>query len=296
MENQDEEVKDTEESTETNDKKDKKKKKKSKKKSPEKLLAKRMEEEILPLFLKSLDDPRWKFEKESKGVEIYRLIEEGEPIHKVKGKTTIPNCTVAQMLETLRTFPLCFEVSDPMFLEGSIPVNLAENSKVYNATFKMPGRPLVSDRNFVWVTLEKLLDSNSGVSLGYTLDYNDVYTPPVVSSNVVRGELKETGYYFKAVEGQENTVEMIYSVQVDVKGWLPVWVINMAAGDQAMNLYRIRKHFQALAEMKEENGETGNDSKKKKKKKKKNKKKKNQDENQNENQTEEQKTEENNEG
>jgi len=276
----------------SNEKKEKKKKKKSKEKSRENQLIEKMET-ILPSFIKQIDDPRWKFERETKGVEISRLIEEGDPIHKVKGRSIVRNCNVQQMLDALRKFPECYEISDPMYMSGSIPVSLGENSKIYDCTFRMPGRPLVSDRNFVWVTLERLVDANSGISLAATLECNDIYPYPQLGLNVVRGELKESGYYFKKVEGEENAVELIYVVQVDVKGWLPIWVINMAAGDQAMNVCRIREYFGGLVhkgetsenqEKEEESNQEGENQsgKKKKKKKKKNKKKNQQNENQEE--------------
>merc|ERR1719271_2123448 len=40
----------------------------------------------------------------------------------------------------------------------------------------------------------------------------------------------------------DGACEVNYIVQVDPKGWIPTWVVNMVAADQADNVTRVREH------------------------------------------------------
>jgi len=252
---------DQNEATEKSEKKKKKKKKKKKGTKKEKTAEELLEEDLLQHvdgFIETVRSDKWKLEKKKQGVIISRQIDPSSPIHKIKGETVVEPCTVNEMADFLREFEAYMPVADHMYDRGSVLKLIGKDVQVLHATFRLPGRPLLSDRDFVWVGLDKLIDNNGklGVSFGYTKDVSDLGIEVAEQSGVVRATILESGYLYTAVEGNDKAVNLSYIVQADAKGWIPTWAANLVAADQALNVARIRKHFEKKAGRKtDEDGE-----------------------------------------
>jgi len=86
----------------------------------------------------------------------------------------------------------------------------------------------------------------------------------------VRGEVQSSGYI--CIPNADNkTCKLTYLVQVDPKGWLPVWLVNLVAADQAMNVLRLKILFESenkTSKSKKKNTKRRQKQKEKKKKEK----------------------------
>jgi hypothetical protein len=60
------------------------------------------------------------------------------------------------------------------------------------------------------------------------------------SHSFVRGAICTTGYIYTEIEGKPNDVMITYVVQVDPKGAIPKWVVNLVASEQGENAGRVR--------------------------------------------------------
>jgi len=239
-------------------KKSKKKKKSSNKPkpSPEKEKLVKDFNESVDKFVALVDAPEWVFEKEKKGVKIYRLKSEDSSVHKVKG-VGIVQCSMEEMKVFIEPFPESMKVADDMFEHGEI-LGSVEDMRVLYATFLMPGHPVISNRDFVWLNTDRAFEKY-GISFGISSDTTSIGVEKPSQPGYVRGSLLESGYYWRPVEGKDDQVELIYMVQADLAGWLPTWVVNLAAGDQAFNVCRIIQHFNKqkglVSEEKKDDGE-----------------------------------------
>lgn len=69
-------------------------------------------------------------------------------------------------------------------------------------------------------------------------------------SSFVRGTIAASGYWIR--DNGDDTTGLTYLVQVstlahsqvDPKGWLPSWVVNLTAKDQALNVLRIKEFLE----------------------------------------------------
>jgi len=92
-------------------------------------------------------------------------------------------------------------------------------------------------RDFCLENLVVMLDEGTVLSLAQSVERLDVPEKPPF----VRGTVLASGYLAKSI-GQ-NRCELTYVVQVDPKGWLPKWVVNLVAVDQTDNVTRIADYF-----------------------------------------------------
>jgi len=44
--------------------------------------------------------------------------------------------------------------------------------------------------------------------------------------------------------GREMWSEAVFFAQVDLKGWLPIWLVNMMAGEVGGSIYNLRSYFE----------------------------------------------------
>lgn len=116
----------------------------------------------------------------------------------------------------------------------------------------------------------------NGTAISWGVSVTDDRFPP--DPNCVRGEITASGYIIRDVgdfrlvsfvssalstiatssctiiptadillthhsPNSENLCEVTYIVTADPKGYVPSWIINLVASDQAMNVARIRRYF-----------------------------------------------------
>jgi len=239
---------------------------------------------------KDMASDQWKFYSEKKGVKIYRMFVEGSNIQRVLGVGEVQG-TIEDFYEFNHDFDHAMRVSDTMVKETKVLKVVTDRVKAVYASFKMPGRPLIQDRDFTWVNVDFIRGKDTAMSYAANLqkDYASLGIECPELPGYVRGDIQASGYIARKLT--DTTLEVKYLVQADPKGWLPVWAVNLAAADQALNVARIADYFaekfgspkraddpetnEVQVEDKAASEEAGAPSASSKKKKKKSKKKKN---------------------
>jgi len=63
-----------------------------------------------------------------------------------------------------------------------------------------------------------------------------------LDNDYVRAEVLESGYVLKPIKGEDgkDSTFVTYILQLDPKGWIPLWAVNATAGEQAKVLANMR--------------------------------------------------------
>jgi len=202
--------------------------------------------------MKTAADPNWKSLKKKADHEIFWMRSDEYPFVFVKGEGVV-DATMQEVYDFLQDFNQASSI-DPMFKEGKIASILGGTHVLVYAAFYMP--PMISSRDFVFHGYDAILENGVGVSVGRSVEHGSLPE----RHGYVRASINTSGYIYKAVEGDPSKTHVQYIVNVDPKGWLPVWIVNLAASDQGSNIKRVQEHFA------KRKGETKKEKKKKQQK------------------------------
>ena len=206
------------------------------------------------------DGDRWKYVKEKDGCKIYQCSEEGSPINLMKGITNGP-CDFERLKKNVKgetTTPLLremFAAVDPMNIDSRVlhRVRVPDDRDNTNGpsiiipwgSFRTP--PILWNRDFVWLQFaDSVEDPATGKEVflvsSTSIEREDAPNMEGTAQKYVRGAITSTGYVFRPAptESEPKNIEMTYVVRVDPAGWVPTWVINLVAADQALNAARAR--------------------------------------------------------
>jgi START domain len=176
-------------------------------------------------------------------------------IHLARGDIQGVKASAAEVVEFLQDFE-SLRIIDPMLITKGKDVSPGmihrfDKDHVFNCgRYKMPWG--VSNREFAWLDglhvapdarregspVARIVVSRTVELVGELADLN-----PAVQSGFVRGRIYCSGYIMFERADDPNLCDIVYIVLVDVAGWLPAWVVNMSAPDQALNVTRLRAHF-----------------------------------------------------
>eukprot|EP01113_Clastostelium_recurvatum_P034188 TRINITY_DN4607_c0_g1_i2.p1 TRINITY_DN4607_c0_g1~~TRINITY_DN4607_c0_g1_i2.p1 ORF type:complete len:244 (-),score=62.79 TRINITY_DN4607_c0_g1_i2:121-852(-) len=196
-------------------------------------------EEQKRLIVESCESGEWKVSKTKGGVDASILYDPASPICKCMGKGQVM-ATPAELVEFFADFS-CMKITDAMFISGEEVEKVDHHTVIYHGRFQCP--PLITNRDFCWANSDCLIrDGDAGVSVGWSVEHPEC--PP--ESGFVRAQMMSSGYYFKRHDSDPSLSTLYYVVHVDPKGWIPTWVINLVAADQAFNVLRIKEHFEKL--------------------------------------------------
>jgi len=198
--------------------------------------------------------------KNKQGVDIYTMHPPGTKLVLIRGDVQDIPCTTTQMLEFFKNLEN-FYIYDIMLLKASAKIveKFDDQHEIEYSQFALPW-PL-SPRDFLWFQYFGM-ENDICVTVSRSVTHPDCPSIP----KFVRGEILQTGYIARPMGDKKCSLS--YVVQVDPKGWIPTWAVNMSAADQAMNVARVKEYWVS------KQGADTSEKKKKKKKKKKNKKKK----------------------
>eukprot|EP01116_Phalansterium_solitarium_P004215 TRINITY_DN15146_c0_g1_i1.p1 TRINITY_DN15146_c0_g1~~TRINITY_DN15146_c0_g1_i1.p1 ORF type:complete len:307 (-),score=36.04 TRINITY_DN15146_c0_g1_i1:251-1171(-) len=219
--------------------------KKTKRKIRDKLLAEA--ETRLQALIELEASDQWTFKSKTKGVEIYTMNPgKGQSLDFVKG-IGYANCTLEEFHVFLNSGINLLKQVDKMFSHGHDLGEVVPGKIVLaHAQFKAPGRPLISDRDFCYLSYDKP-EAHCGISFDADFYADEIdklglkRMPPV--PGVVRGSTLACAYFYRPVPGRTDQLKLTYVCLVDVKGWIPSWVANLTAGQQALNVHSIAKYF-----------------------------------------------------
>lgn len=114
---------------------------------------------------------------------------------------------------------------------------------VYSAVWGLP-TPFLWNREMVWKEAVERRADGVGVVCAISVEHPDKPLPEARGERLMRGQIVLAGYVFEPVEGSDDgDVDVSYIVQVDPRGSLPLWLVNMLVTDQAGNVQAIAKQF-----------------------------------------------------
>jgi len=199
---------------------------------------------------KKKNNLKWEDIGTKKGVQLSRYKDPASPILMMKGETEI-NCAFEDLIDFLCNFATYEEntkAADPMLIKAdylekwgpdapSLDPTVERCCVLFNS-YKMPIG--VTNRDFVFYGRDISVDDGAGY---YSIAASVEHKEGKEKKGFIRGAIESSGYYIEN-RGKGKTA-LTYLVQVDAKGWLPAWVINLTAKDQAMNVLRIKEQMEA---------------------------------------------------
>jgi len=188
----------------------------------------------------------WKETGEKNGVKMYWAQTAGTANYLFKGVSVIP-ASVKVVEEAMRDIQN-MRLIDPMCKLARTIKHFDKDHHVYYAQFKLP--PFISDRDFVWYSIDYVLPDGTFVTTGKSMLTKDCPE----DSGHVRGEIRASGYIVEPIADKPDACTLYYIVQTDPKGWLPAWVVNWVAASQAYNPGVIKEkapHFIELSKKSE---------------------------------------------
>jgi hypothetical protein len=131
------------------------------------------------------------------------------------------------------------KINDPMFNKSEIVEKYGQNTFLVWQLMNRMGP--ISPRDFLYVIHGNILEDGTHVLTCYSIE--DPIKPP--QKGVVRGVIHRSGYILKPLpDGQTETT---FIAQVDMKGFIPKFAINLAAsmvGFSVGRLWKTMDYFQ----------------------------------------------------
>jgi len=217
------------------------------------------------------EDLGLKLLQESSGVTIHSLQNEGG-VNLVRAQTRVPIAADLFMYAALapdnESFQRIFTMLDPMFRDGHVIHRIPKDWTRYGGkdeTAENVNLPLYSVkwaayalpfplwwRDFVFCELTCWTPEGYGVSLAMSLPRITEKVPSLEDSHkLVRGSIGMSGYVWRNVPGSDPhkptgeghmMTEITYLLQVEPKGVLPPWAVNLTGAQQGMNCLRVVRY------------------------------------------------------
>ena len=212
---------------------------------------------------------------ESDGIEVFlgnKLDGEGEEVQLVLSKVQIPIPSDLMMnaavTSTRGEFKRIFTMLDPMFGDGDVVHVIPKTYARYGGKSVRPEHlslPLYSvkwgawvlpfplyNRDFVFCEYTCWADNGYGVSMCMSIPKVSKTVPSLEESHhIVRGNMGMTGYFWKNTEGSDPkkpmgknsmSIDLSYLLQINVKGAIPKWAVNLVGPQQGLNVKRVKDY------------------------------------------------------
>ena len=178
---------------------------------------------------------------DSKGIKAYKKVDEKSNIFYIKAVATNIKCCANNLLEWLYN-PENTPETDPMFKSGEIAEKFDDDNMIYYAQYTVPWP--MSHRDFVYLYSKGWTKEKLGIMCAVSVIHDAYPEGEGKSKGHVRGEIVETGCIVKDLgKPEDKKSEFTYIVCVNPRGWIPNFIINSVAGDQALNVHRAEKYW-----------------------------------------------------
>ncbi|GMH61304.1 hypothetical protein TL16_g03226 [Triparma laevis f. inornata] len=190
------------------------------------------------------------------GVTLCKKVTEGNPVVMIRGQTIIPNYSVADALSSQKSINTSarlrngLHANDPMNIDSSVLHVLQKGESLTDdtplaqivwAVFQAPG-PIWA-RDFCWLQYVDTAKDSKGreamVCSCQSIDDFEQCHNLQSSHKFVRGNICTTGYIYTETD-IPGEIMITYVVQVDPKGSIPKFVVNLVAAGQGENAGRVR--------------------------------------------------------
>ncbi|MDH5572590.1 MAG: START domain-containing protein [Gammaproteobacteria bacterium] len=189
----------------------------------------------LYLNISNADKTVWEKIKDRNGISIYIINNDTSGIIKVRTSTII-NASISNIQNILENYQQR-TAWVPYLKHSRLLQSLSDNIKIEYAHFDAPWP--ASDRDFIY-RMSRLDTTNNSIS--YAMKSETLETIPDMDS-IIRATLIEGQYSLNKLEENRTKVDLVF--HADLKGWLPLWVINIV---QKALPYRMLLNLKALAE------------------------------------------------
>jgi len=212
---------------------------------------------------------------ESGGCEVYlgdKLDSENEKVQLILSKIKVPISAEFIMNACLtadrKSYVKLFSMIDQMFADGYVLGTIPSNFDKYGGAGARPDRlklPLYTlkwgcwkipfplyDRDFVFCECTTRMEDGTGASLCMTIPkFSNRIRNLEESHKIIRGHMGMSGFVFKDTAGTDPykpagtnsmSTDITYMVQINVKGSLPRWAVNLAGPLQGLNVKAIRDY------------------------------------------------------
>eukprot|EP01027_Heterolobosea_sp_BB2_P009523 GEZU01014026.1.p1 GENE.GEZU01014026.1~~GEZU01014026.1.p1 ORF type:complete len:266 (+),score=100.29 GEZU01014026.1:122-919(+) len=187
------------------------------------------------------DKTGWQFIKEKKGVKIERkatnITAEGSnnTLNIVRG-TTVVNCSPQHLFDNILMNPALQFWVDPYVKNRRLVTKFDAECEMWYYEYKSP--PPVAHRDFLTFEVNKKVSDTHWISLARSCLCDDV---PPFPKHYVRGEMLCSGYEIRVVEGQPDSCILSFVVQIDLKGSMPIFIVNKSTEDSPLQLALIKE-------------------------------------------------------
>jgi len=197
-----------------------------------------LKEAVKDMAALALSTSSWKPLKQKQGVSTYYQKLDNSEYLMFMGETEL-NVPFDTLLTRVADYSIN-EVLDAMWIGAELIERKGPGDRICQYKFKFP--PLIRNRDFLLHLYDGVLGTNPrvGAVAGISIEHDGC--PP--SPDFVRAVTLASGWIFREVTPHRSHVN--YIVQVDLKGWLPVAVVNFVSKTQPMNVLRLKKYFEKL--------------------------------------------------
>jgi len=200
------------------------------------------------------NDEGWDLIKDHKGLKIQLRSEENNPIKSAKARSVIP-FSPTELFDVLQGLDTYGEV-DKLYVGGRVVEHIDETHEILYAIYSA-GIILISNRDFLYLESRRHDEDGTKLIICFSVERDDV---PEVEGNV-RAHIFYSGWIlkpykptpqerkkFKYGSESETWCDCLFIGQIDVRGWVPAWIVNQMSKECGSILTNLRKYFQKRKE------------------------------------------------
>jgi hypothetical protein len=192
----------------------------------------------------------WRQAKVKKGVYVHVKHEEGDPLTSAKARGIVPG-TADLMLRLLQSLDYYPQI-DPLYKDGYVYKKFPDGQhEIIYAPYSSGFDLIVSPRDFCYAEGRRDTPEGGKRIAAFSIDHEAI--PPVKGH--VRAWIYYSGWIINPCQPTEEQLieaglqdvkseywcETIFVAQVDIKGWIPLWLVNHMCVELGDAIHRLRK-------------------------------------------------------
>jgi len=167
-------------------------------------------------------------------VKAFKKHDEKTNIFYIKASGEV-NCSANTLLDWLYNVDNIAE-TDPMYKKGEIVEKFDDDNIIFYGQWSAPWP--IWHRDFVYLWSKNWTKDGCGIGAGISVLHSGFVEGEGKCKGHVRAEIVETGFVVKDLgKPQDKKSEFSYIVCINPRGWIPNFIVNIVASDQALNVY-----------------------------------------------------------
>lgn len=192
-------------------------------------------EKTWKLMMSYEPDDGWNLLEEREGFKLYDKVLEGSASHLAKSKGILP-VSPEKCMEFVKDISLENRKKwDPELLFYNVKAEITDDIVVTHVAFSAPYP--VATRDFCSLRCSKKDEDGTCYIWGSSIAHESI--PEDASNGYVRGNALLSSWIFRPTD--DGKTQVIQINQLDPKGWIPAFVVNMSKGKAVERLIRIKE-------------------------------------------------------